>query len=154
MAQLLAFPIGRAWARLMPQVKVFGISLNPGPFNVKEHVLITVMATVGYQSAYAVSCFAIFTHCVDIHGICSQTDIIAVQRVYYNQIYNFSYQWMVVMSTQLVCHNRTSYIEIVSHIMYLDRFLDRRSCSPILGVTSINDLAHQSGHLCPLQHTP
>ena len=31
-----------------------------------------------------------------------QTDIVAVQRVYYNQIYNFSYQWMVVMSTQLV----------------------------------------------------
>lgn len=31
-----------------------------------------------------------------------QTDIIAVQRVYYNQVYNFSYQWMVVMSTQLV----------------------------------------------------
>ena len=33
---------------------------------------------------------------------CEQTDIIAVQRVYYNQVYNFSYQWMVVMSTQLV----------------------------------------------------
>ena len=31
-----------------------------------------------------------------------QTDIIAVQRVYYNQQYNFSYQWLLVMSTQLV----------------------------------------------------
>lgn len=39
----------------MPNVKIFGVSLNPGPFNVKEHVLITIMATVGYQSAYAVS---------------------------------------------------------------------------------------------------
>lgn len=82
-AQLLAFPIGRLWARVVPNVKVFGISLNPGPFNVKEHVLITIMATVGWQSAYA-------------------TDIIAVQRVYYNQNFNFSYQWMVVMSTQLI----------------------------------------------------
>ncbi|KAI0822100.1 small oligopeptide transporter [Trametes gibbosa] len=82
-AQLLAFPIGRAWARFMPNVRIFGLQVNPGPFNVKEHVLITIMATVGYQSAYA-------------------TDIIAVQRVYYNQVYNFGYQWMLVMSTQLI----------------------------------------------------
>ncbi|KAI0667564.1 small oligopeptide transporter [Trametes maxima] len=82
-AQLLSFPLGRLWARFMPQVKIFGMSLNPGPFTVKEHVLITIMATVGYQSAYA-------------------TDIIAVQRVYYNQVYNFSYQWMLVMSTQMI----------------------------------------------------
>ena len=25
-----------------------------------------------------------------------------MQRVYYNQVYNFSYQWLLVMSTQLV----------------------------------------------------
>ena len=30
------------------------------------------------------------------------TDIVAVQRVYYNQNYNFLYQWMIVMSTQLI----------------------------------------------------
>ena len=30
------------------------------------------------------------------------TDIVAVQRVYYNQTYNFGYQWLVVMSTQLI----------------------------------------------------
>ncbi|TCD71650.1 hypothetical protein EIP91_007397 [Steccherinum ochraceum] len=82
-AQLISFPVGRAWARFMPNVKIFGLALNPGPFNVKEHVLITIMASVGASSAYA-------------------TDIVAVQRVYYNQIYNFSYQWMVVMSTQLI----------------------------------------------------
>jgi OPT family small oligopeptide transporter len=41
------------------------------------------MATVGYQSAYA-------------------TDIVAVQRVFYNQVFNFSYQWLLVMSTQLI----------------------------------------------------
>ncbi|KAH7910430.1 OPT oligopeptide transporter [Hygrophoropsis aurantiaca] len=82
-AQLLSFPMGRAWARFLPDVKVFGIAINPGPFSIKEHVLVTIMATVGYQSAYA-------------------TDIIAVQRVYYNQVFNFSYQWMMVMSTQLI----------------------------------------------------
>ncbi|KAF8496641.1 OPT oligopeptide transporter [Hysterangium stoloniferum] len=82
-AQLLSFPIGRAWAAWMPNYKIFGMPLNPGPFGVKEHVLITIMASVGAGSAYA-------------------TDIVAVQRVYYNQVFNFSYQWFVVMSTQLI----------------------------------------------------
>ena len=38
----------------MPRVKIFGVPLNPGPFTVKEHVIITLMANVGYSSAYAV----------------------------------------------------------------------------------------------------
>ena len=42
------------WARWMPRKRVFGLSLNPGPFNVKEHVIVTVMASVGAGSAYAV----------------------------------------------------------------------------------------------------
>ncbi|KAF5313063.1 hypothetical protein D9619_003678 [Psilocybe cf. subviscida] len=82
-AQLLSFPVGRAAAAFLPNWTIFGVRINPGPFTVKEHVLITIMASVGAGSAYA-------------------TDIIAVQRVYYNQIYNFSYQWFVVMSTQLI----------------------------------------------------
>lgn len=54
-AQLISFPILRLWARAVPQWKIFGVSLNPGPFSVKEHVLITIMASVGAGSAYAVS---------------------------------------------------------------------------------------------------
>ncbi|KAI6022279.1 OPT oligopeptide transporter protein-domain-containing protein [Pisolithus microcarpus] len=81
--QLLSFPLGKLWARYMPRKRIFGVSLNPGPFSMKEHVLITIMASVGAQSAYA-------------------TDIIAVQRVYYNQIYSFTYQWFLVVSTQLI----------------------------------------------------
>ncbi|EIW86062.1 oligopeptide transporter [Coniophora puteana RWD-64-598 SS2] len=82
-AQLLSFPLGRLWARYVPRWRVLGVALNPGPFTIKEHVLITIMATVGAQSAYA-------------------TDIIAVQRVTYKQSYNFSYQWFLVLSTQLI----------------------------------------------------
>ncbi|KAJ6468537.1 small oligopeptide transporter [Mycena vitilis] len=82
-AQLLSFPCGRLAAAVVPNWRILGVSLNPGPFTVKEHVLITIMASVGGTSAYA-------------------TDIVAVQRVYYNQTYNFSYQWFVVMSTQLI----------------------------------------------------
>ncbi|KAJ7904701.1 OPT oligopeptide transporter [Mycena olivaceomarginata] len=82
-AQLLSLPLGRLWSRFLPNVKIFGMELNPGPFSIKEHVLVTIMASVGAGSAYA-------------------TDIVAVQRVYYNQTYNFSFQWLVVMSTQLI----------------------------------------------------
>lgn len=53
-AQLISFPLMRAWARIVPRVKIFGVSLNPGPFTIKEHVIITIMANVGSGSAYAV----------------------------------------------------------------------------------------------------
>ena len=63
--------MGRLWARFMPRFNVLGVSLNPGPFTIKEHVgtnsfllgvflastqvLVTIMAGVGSESAYAVS---------------------------------------------------------------------------------------------------
>ncbi|KAH9060711.1 oligopeptide transporter [Lactarius vividus] len=82
-AQLLSFPLGCLWARSVPGLRILGVPLNPGPFSLKEHVLITVMATVGSSSAYA-------------------TDILAVQRKYYHQNWSFGYQWLLVMSTQLI----------------------------------------------------
>ncbi|KAN0109004.1 OPT oligopeptide transporter [Russula decolorans] len=58
---LLSLPICKAWARYLPNISFFGIPLNPGPFTIKEHVIITIMAGVGAGPAYA-------------------TDIIAVQK--------------------------------------------------------------------------
>ncbi len=52
---LITFPIGKAWARFVPYVTLFGVELNPGPFTVKEHVIITMMASIGSGPAYAVS---------------------------------------------------------------------------------------------------
>jgi hypothetical protein len=45
-AQLLSFPIGRAAAAWVPNWSVFGYQLNPGPFTVKEHVLVTVSTLI------------------------------------------------------------------------------------------------------------
>ena len=50
---LLSFPIGEAWARYVPNVAFFGVELNPGPFTIKEHVIITTIASAG--GSYAVS---------------------------------------------------------------------------------------------------
>ena len=41
-AQLLVWPFGRAAAAFVPNWTVFGVRLNPGPFTLKEHVLVTV----------------------------------------------------------------------------------------------------------------
>jgi hypothetical protein len=50
--QLCAYPVGKFMAMVLPK-KVFNLmglkfSLNPGPFNKKEHALITIMANVSF----------------------------------------------------------------------------------------------------------
>lgn len=51
-AQLLSYPCGKflEWALPTKSVSIFGhrFSLNPGPFNQKEHMLITIMSNVSY----------------------------------------------------------------------------------------------------------
>lgn len=54
--QLLAYPVGVACAKFLPDwgFTLFGVrhSLNPGPFNKKEHMLITIMASISKSSPY------------------------------------------------------------------------------------------------------
>ncbi|KAF8264397.1 OPT oligopeptide transporter protein-domain-containing protein [Lactarius quietus] len=80
---LVSFPMGKLWASYVPTVTLFGVKLNPGPFTIKEHVLITVMSSVADSAAYA-------------------TNIIAIQKVLYKQSPSFAYQWLLVMSTQMI----------------------------------------------------
>lgn len=84
-AQIIAWPIGHAWAKVMPthQFNTFGLrwSLNPGPFNIKEHSIIVVMAGVAFSVAYA-------------------TDILLAQLVFYKQDFGLLFQILLVVSTQ------------------------------------------------------
>lgn len=86
-AQLSSMPLGHFMARIFPttRFRTFGYvwSFNPGPFNIKEHVCITVMANVVVGGAYA-------------------TDIVATQKVFYGQQLSFSYQIMLILSTQII----------------------------------------------------
>lgn len=54
--QLLAYPVGKFFERTLPDwgVTLFGVrhSLNPGPFNKKEHMLITIMSNVAASVPY------------------------------------------------------------------------------------------------------
>lgn len=55
-AQLVAYPMGVAWAKWMPNAtfRIAGkeIQLNPGPFNKKEHMIITIMASIAKSVPY------------------------------------------------------------------------------------------------------
>lgn len=59
-AQIAVLPIGKFMAATLPSrpIKVpltgFSFSLNPGPFTMKEHVLITIIASSGAGGVYAV----------------------------------------------------------------------------------------------------
>ncbi|KAF8139975.1 OPT oligopeptide transporter [Boletus edulis] len=87
-AQLTALPLGKALERALPTTQFHTLgytwSLNPGPFNIKEHVLITVMANVAASGAYA-------------------TDVIATQRFFYHQTLSRTYEILLVLSSQLIC---------------------------------------------------
>ncbi|KAK0649302.1 OPT oligopeptide transporter protein-domain-containing protein [Cercophora newfieldiana] len=90
-AQLLAYPLGRLSSRVLPDwgFTLWGIrhSLNPGPFSRKEHMLITIMATVAASGPYT-------------------TNIVWIQylKQYFGQEYagSFAYQILIALSTNLI----------------------------------------------------
>lgn len=64
-AQILVLPIGKLMAATLPSKPIpvpltpWSFSLNPGPFNLKEHVLITIFAGCGSSGVYAVGIITI-----------------------------------------------------------------------------------------------
>jgi OPT family small oligopeptide transporter len=86
-AQLLAYAIGKGWERILPdrQFNTFGLkwNLNPGPFNVKEHTVIVVMAGVSFGTAYA-------------------TDIIVAEYSFYKRNFGLGFQLLLVITSQSI----------------------------------------------------
>ena len=89
--QVATLPIGRFMASVLPTTK-FRIgsrefSLNPGPFNMKEHVLISIFANAGSAfgngPAYAVYIF----------------DII---KAFYRRNISFFSAWILIITTQVL----------------------------------------------------
>ncbi|XP_059664155.1 oligopeptide transporter 5-like [Cornus florida] len=64
-AQIVVLPLGVMMAKTLPTKSItvpftkWKCSMNPGPFNVKEHVLITIFANCGANAVYAVNIIAI-----------------------------------------------------------------------------------------------
>jgi OPT family small oligopeptide transporter len=86
-AQLISFPLGQGLAYILPTKKFnilgYEFSLNPGPFNIKEHTVITIMANVSFGSAYA-------------------TDILLSQIHYYNADFGWAYSILLTVTTQVI----------------------------------------------------
>ncbi|KAH0452441.1 hypothetical protein IEQ34_019740 [Dendrobium chrysotoxum] len=87
-AQIAVVPLARMMAAWLPDRKFFAgckweFSLNPGPFSVKEHVLITIFANAGAGSVYA------------IH-------VVTAVRVFYRQKISFFVSLLVVLTTQIL----------------------------------------------------
>ncbi|KAI3938610.1 hypothetical protein MKW98_016115 [Papaver atlanticum] len=89
--QIGVLPIGKFMASTLPtrEYKVFGkgFTLNPGPFNMKEHVIITIFANCGVSygggDAYSIGA-------------------ITIMKGFYKQSLNFLCALLVVLSTQIL----------------------------------------------------
>ena len=82
---ILAWPIGVAWHKVMPNVSIFGAPLNPGPFNLKEHALISIMANVNFAG-----------------GTAYATDILLAQNRFYKQDFGWGFDILLILSTQCI----------------------------------------------------
>ncbi|XP_031495743.1 oligopeptide transporter 7-like isoform X1 [Nymphaea colorata] len=87
-AQVAVVPLGHLMARSITdrvffQGRAWEFTLNPGPFNVKEHVLITIFASAGAGAVYA------------IH-------IVSTVKVFYGQKLTLLVSFLVVITTQVL----------------------------------------------------
>ncbi|XP_048541595.1 oligopeptide transporter 7-like [Triticum urartu] len=87
-AQIAVVPLGRLMAAALPERAFlrgsrWEFTLNPGPFNVKEHVLITIFANAGAGTVYA------------IH-------VVTAVRVFYGKNLTFFVSLLVVLTTQVL----------------------------------------------------
>ncbi|KAI3990425.1 hypothetical protein MKX01_021360 [Papaver californicum] len=89
--QIIVLPIGKFMASVLPKrdIRILGtsFSLNPGPFNMKEHVIITIFANCGVASGGG-----------DAYSI----GAITVMKAYYKQSLNFLCALLIVLTTQIL----------------------------------------------------
>ncbi|KAM0064850.1 putative oligopeptide transporter, OPT superfamily [Helianthus debilis subsp. tardiflorus] len=89
--QIAVLPIGKFMAAVLPtkEYKLLGrsFSLNPGPFNMKEHVIITVFANCGVSTGGG-----------DAYSI----GAITVMKAYYRQSLSFLCALIIVLTTQIL----------------------------------------------------
>ncbi|KAM3278143.1 hypothetical protein ACQJBY_045795 [Aegilops geniculata] len=100
LAQILVLPVGRFMASVLPdrEVRLLGgsFNLNPGPFNIKEHVIITIFANCGVSygggDAYSIGA-------------------ITVMKAYYKQSLSFLCALLIVLSTQVrYLHHQSPFV--------------------------------------------
>ncbi|QKX63788.1 uncharacterized protein TRUGW13939_10959 [Talaromyces rugulosus] len=88
-AQVVGFPIGKAWEYWVPawQFTFFGIkcNLNPGPFSKKEHAITVIMANATFNG-----------------GAAYATDVLLAQRAFYKERYDWGFEILLGITTQML----------------------------------------------------
>ncbi|KAJ4962257.1 hypothetical protein NE237_022196 [Protea cynaroides] len=92
--QVASLPAGRFMALVLPRTKfrLLGMgsrefSLNPGPFNIKEHALITIFASAG---------------CAFGNGPAYAVGIVDIIKAFYRRNISFVVAWLLVITTQVL----------------------------------------------------
>ncbi|CAL5434273.1 unnamed protein product [Camellia sinensis] len=92
--QVAVLPIGHFLHAVLPKAQFripgFGsklFSLNPGPFNMKEHVLITIFANAG--SAFG-------------NGPAYAVGIVTIIKAFYKRKISFMVGWLLIVTTQVL----------------------------------------------------
>lgn len=83
-AQVVAYPVGLAFARFLPDIKCKKypfFDLNPGPYTIKEHGALTICVSLTSSTAYAMN-------------------ILIAQTNFFNKDYGMGYQILLVWTTQ------------------------------------------------------
>ncbi|KAJ5659972.1 hypothetical protein N7507_006423 [Penicillium longicatenatum] len=87
-AQILVFPIGRAWEKL-PRWRVplgkLSFDINPGKFTIKEHAFIVICVNISASTAYA------------------QGSLVAIiSPVYWNRDFGAGFSFLYLLTTQMI----------------------------------------------------
>ncbi|KAL0673526.1 hypothetical protein Bca4012_001507 [Brassica carinata] len=87
-AQIAVVPLGHLMARVLPNKKYlegsrWEFNMNPGPFNIKEHVMITIFANSGAGTVYA-------------------THILSAIKLYYKRSLPFLQAFLIMITTQFL----------------------------------------------------
>lgn len=82
---VLAYPLGKGWEYIMPDINILGMPLNPGKFNLKEHTIITIMGSVSFGG-----------------GAAYATDILLAQNRFYHSDFGVGFAICAILSTQII----------------------------------------------------
>lgn len=88
-AQVVAYPMGKAWEKVMPnrEMSLFGLkfNLNPGPFSKKEHTITVIMANASFNG-----------------GAAYATDVLLAQRAFYKQRFGWAFEILMCICTNML----------------------------------------------------
>ncbi|RKP10398.1 OPT oligopeptide transporter protein-domain-containing protein [Thamnocephalis sphaerospora] len=93
MVTLLTLPLGRFLARVLPNKEIgvgqFRFSLNPGPFNAKEHLLISI--------------------CTSATGVAYALEIIVIKKIFYQSDTPLLGSLLLTLTTQCIGYGLTGF---------------------------------------------